>query len=111
MCGNGIRCVAKYVFDHGLCQKSRMTIETGAGILALDVEEENGKVQQVRVDMGEPILLAAEIPTTLAGNPEVNHYVINVPCQSADTNLLSIVFQWVTLIVSFLLTKRPMIWF
>jgi len=56
-----------------------MTIQTGAGILALDVEHENGKVQQVRVDMGEPILLAAEIPTTLAGNPEVNHHVINVP--------------------------------
>jgi diaminopimelate epimerase len=79
MCGNGIRCVAKYVFDHEICQKSHMTIQTGAGILALDVEHENGKVQQVRVDMGEPILLAAEIPTTLAGNPEVNHHVINVP--------------------------------
>jgi diaminopimelate epimerase len=79
MCGNGIRCVAKYVYDHGICQKNRLNIETGAGILALDVEVENGKVQQVRVDMGEPILLAAKIPTTLDGNPESGNQVIDVP--------------------------------
>jgi len=79
MCGNGIRCVAKYVYDHEICQKSRLNIETGAGILALEVEIENGKVQQVRVDMGEPILLAAEIPTTLAGNPESDDLVVDVP--------------------------------
>ena len=47
MCGNGIRCVAKYVFDHGICQKSRMQIETGAGILALDVEEPQCNCQAV----------------------------------------------------------------
>jgi diaminopimelate epimerase len=79
MCGNGIRCVAKYVYDHGICQKERLKIETGAGILALDVKAENGKVRQVRVDMGEPILLASEIPTTLAGNPEANNMVVDVP--------------------------------
>ena len=76
MCGNGIRCVAKYVYDHGICQKDQLKIETGAGILALDVEAENGKVQQVRVDMGEPILLASEIPTTLAC---AGDQVVNVP--------------------------------
>jgi diaminopimelate epimerase len=79
MCGNGIRCLAKYLYDHGICQKDRLKIETGAGILALDVETENGKVRQVRVDMGEPILLASEIPTTIAGNPEANNLVVNVP--------------------------------
>lgn len=79
MCGNGIRCLAKYLYDHGICQKERLKIETGAGILALDVETENGKVRQVRVDMGEPILLASEIPTTLAGNPEANNLVVNAP--------------------------------
>jgi len=79
MCGNGVRCVAKYVYDHGICRKDRLDIETGAGILALDIEAENGKVQQVRVDMGEPILVPSEIPTTLAGNPEVNNYVVDVP--------------------------------
>ena len=79
MCGNGVRCVAKYVYDHGICRKDRLDIETGAGILALDIEAENGKVQQVRVDMGEPILVPSEIPTTLTGNPEVNNYVVDVP--------------------------------
>ena len=79
MCGNGIRCVAKYVYDHGICKKERLNIETGAGILALDVEAENGKVQQVRVDMGEPILLAAEIPTKLPGNSQFDNHVVNVP--------------------------------
>ena len=79
MCGNGIRCVAKYVYDHGICQKDHLKIETGAGILALDVETENGKVRQVRVDMGEPILLASEIPTLLTGNPETGKHVVDVP--------------------------------
>lgn len=79
MCGNGIRCVAKYVYDHGICKKERLSIETGAGILALDVEAENGKVSQVRVDMGEPILLASDIPTKLVGNPQFSDHVVNVP--------------------------------
>jgi len=79
MCGNGIRCVAKYVYDHGICEKERLSIETGAGILALDLEAENGKVQQVRVDMGEPILLAADIPTKLPGNSQFDNRIVNVP--------------------------------
>ena len=62
MCGNGIRCVAKYVYDHGMTDKTRITIETGAGIKELDLTVENGKVSMVRVDMGEPILEAAKIP-------------------------------------------------
>ena len=72
MCGNGIRCVAKYVYDHGIAQKPTLTIETGRGILTLDLELKNGRVQRVRVDMGEPILEAAKIPTTLAGDRIVN---------------------------------------
>ncbi len=79
MCGNGIRCVAKFLFDHNICQKERLNIETGAGILALELTPENGKVRQVRVDMGEPILLASEIPTTLSGNPEFDDRVVNIP--------------------------------
>ena len=69
MCGNGIRCVAKYVYDHGIARKPTLTIETGRGVLTLEVEVQAGKVQQVRVDMGEPILEAAKIPTTLPGAP------------------------------------------
>jgi diaminopimelate epimerase len=72
MCGNGIRCVAKYVYDHGLVRKSAITVETGRGILALDLEVAGGTVKQVRVDMGEPILEAASIPTTLPGSPPLN---------------------------------------
>lgn len=71
MCGNGIRCVAKYVYDHGIAAKPTLTIETGRGVLTLDVETKNGKVEQVRVDMGEPILEAAKIPTTLPGDPPI----------------------------------------
>jgi diaminopimelate epimerase len=72
MCGNGIRCVAKYVYDHGIAQKPTLTIETGRGILTLELETRGGKVEQVRVDMGEPILEAAKIPTTLPGNPPID---------------------------------------
>ncbi|MEL7496779.1 MAG: diaminopimelate epimerase [Planctomycetota bacterium] len=78
MCGNGVRCVAKYVFDHGICRNQRLHIETGRGILALDVESKNGKVEQVKVNMGEPILLAKEIPTTLGNDPELDP-VVDLP--------------------------------
>lgn len=56
MCGNGIRCVAKYVYDHKLTSKTNISVETGAGIKELILYVENGKVSKVRVDMGEPIL-------------------------------------------------------
>src|SRR5436305_2549515 len=72
MCGNGIRCVAKYVYDHGIAKKPTLTIETGRGVLTLDVEIKGDKVQRVRVDMGEPILESARIPTTLPGERVVN---------------------------------------
>jgi diaminopimelate epimerase len=71
MCGNGIRCVAKFVHDHGIAKKPTLTIETGRGILTLDLEIRNGKVEQARVNMGEPILDAARIPTTLPGDPPI----------------------------------------
>ncbi len=72
MCGNGVRCVAKYIHDRGLARKDRVTVETGRGVLALDLEVEAGRVRRVRVDMGAPILDAASIPTTLAGDPVVD---------------------------------------
>ncbi len=72
MCGNGIRCVAKYAYDHGIATKPTLTIETVRGLLTLDVTVRGGKVEQVRVDMGEPILDAAQIPTTLPGNPPID---------------------------------------
>ena len=76
MCGNGIRCVAKYVYDHKLTDKTEITVETGAGVLTLILYPENGKVQQVRVDMGEPILTPADIPVV-----SQNDKVINEPIE------------------------------
>jgi diaminopimelate epimerase len=72
MCGNGVRCLAKYVYDHGICRKETLKIETGRGVLTLQLEVAGGQVERVSVDMGEPILEAARIPTTLPGNPPVN---------------------------------------
>ena len=72
MCGNGIRCVAKYVYDHKLTDKTEITVETGAGVLTLVLYPENGKVQQVRVDMGEPILEPAQIPVAYDGDSVIN---------------------------------------
>lgn len=69
-CGNAIRCVAKYVYDHKLTDKENITIETlGAGVQPVSLKVENGVVQTVRVDMGEPILDGLTVPTTLEGNP------------------------------------------
>ena len=72
MCGNGIRCVAKYVYDHGIVGNTRLNIETGRGTLTLDLETQAGMVKRVRVNMGQPILQASDIPTTLPGNPPLN---------------------------------------
>ncbi len=72
MCGNGVRCVAKFIHDHAIAQKPRVTIETGRGVLTLDLEVEDGVARRVRVDMGPPILRSSEIPTTLAGDPPVD---------------------------------------
>ncbi|MBL8798283.1 MAG: diaminopimelate epimerase [Planctomycetia bacterium] len=69
MCGNGVRCIAKYVYDHGIARKPQIKLETGRGILTLIPEVDGGKVARVRVDMGEPILKSDLIPTTLPGDP------------------------------------------
>lgn len=62
MCGNATRCIGKYVFDKGLTQKKELTLETKSGIKQLQLQIEQGKVTQVCVDMGEPILSATDIP-------------------------------------------------
>jgi len=62
MCGNAIRCVGKYVYDNGLTNKTTVRIETLAGIKTLELFLNNGKVESVKVDMGEPILKPSDIP-------------------------------------------------
>ncbi len=72
MCGNGIRCVAKYVYDHKLTDKTNVSVESGAGIKYLQLTVEDDKVTQVRVDMGEPILSPSDIPVVAQGDKVVD---------------------------------------
>src|SRR6202167_5136241 len=62
MCGNGVRCVAKYSYDRGLTKNNPMRVETGRGVLSLAMDVTAGKVQQVTVNMGQPILDLPAIP-------------------------------------------------
>ena len=72
MCGNGIRCVGKYVYDHGLTQKTSLTIVSCGKNKYLDLTVEDGKVTKVRVNMGSPILEAAEVPVVAEKSPVVD---------------------------------------
>lgn len=76
MCGNGIRCVAKYVYDYALTDKTEISVETLAGIKYLRLQVENGKVASVEVNMGAPILEPKEIPVAVEESP-----VVNVPVE------------------------------
>ncbi len=102
MCGNGIRCVAKYVYEHGLAQagepfpvpgqqsfEASLTIETGNGVLTLGLAvDHNGRVEKVCVNMGQPVLSAADIPVNLAGEEiverpiEIAGQVLEMTCVS-----------------------------
>lgn len=72
-CGNGLRCVAKYIFDRHIMRKELITIETKSGIMLAQVVVQNNSVIEVIVDMGKPLLLRKDIP--MLGNP--NEHVIN----------------------------------
>ena len=97
MCGNGIRCVAKYVYDYGLTDKTSISVETLAGIKYLDLQVENGKVIMVTVNMGAPELVPANIPVKsdkdiLVREPiEVEGVTYEMTCVSMG-NPLCIVF-------------------
>lgn len=71
MCGNGIRCVAKYVYDYGLTDKKNISIETKSGVKYLDLTiDEDNKVRLVKVDMGAPVLKPADIPVMTDGDKD-----------------------------------------
>lgn len=73
-CGNAIRCVAKYVYDHGYIDREEITIETiGAGVQRVRLTVQDGQVSSVRVDMGEPVLDGLSVPTLIDLHPVVNH--------------------------------------
>lgn len=71
MCGNGIRCFARYIYDYGLTEKTEFTVETGAGILVPRLHVNDGTVTSITVDMGEPILAGDDIPVTGFGRERV----------------------------------------
>mgnify|MGYP000620845776 CR=1 FL=1 len=72
MCGNGIRCVGKYVYDHGIVDKTEIDVETLAGIRHLSLHVRDGKVETVTVDMGEPRLAPKDIPVSGPGEDFIN---------------------------------------
>ncbi|MFP4053871.1 MAG: diaminopimelate epimerase [Phycisphaerae bacterium] len=79
MCGNGVRCVAKYAYDHGLSRNNPLRVETGAGVKVIDlVVDESDKVTAARVDMGKPILVPRDIPVDLD-----DERAIDVPIEAA----------------------------
>ncbi len=83
MCGNGIRCVAKFVHDHGIARKHDLKIETGAGVLDVTLSiGADGMVDQVTVDMGAPELVGPKIPTTISGG-DPGGTVVDVPVEFA----------------------------
>ena len=76
MCGNGIRCVAKYVYDYGLTDQTQISVETLGGIKYLDLTVQDGKVALVKVDMGSPILKPECIPIRAEGDIVVNEPIV-----------------------------------
>lgn len=72
MCGNGIRCVGKYIYDTGIAHKETLTVETLSGIKTLKVTEKDGKAVSLTVDMGEPILTPHDIPVLFDGKRMIN---------------------------------------
>jgi len=82
MCGNAIRCVAKFVYERGIRRKPELSIETACGVLKVELEVAGGKVEGARVNMGEPILTAKEIPTTFEGDQ-----VVDIPLEAAGESL------------------------
>jgi diaminopimelate epimerase len=87
MCGNGIRCVAKYLIDSQIVNGPEITVETETGIRQLWADIQNGSVHSVRVEMGPPILSGEDIPTTLPGNPPVNE---SITVQSTEKEVTSV---------------------
>ncbi len=78
-CGNGVRCVAKYLFDHKRCTKTKMQIESDGGLLDVDVFASSEIAQLLKVDMGPPILDAPSIPADLPSDPINDDQVVDAP--------------------------------
>ncbi len=75
MCGNGLRCVAKYVYDRGMIEAEEFAVETGAGILKVNVFPKNGLVESVEINMGKPTLKAKDIPINDFSDTVINQKI------------------------------------
>lgn len=89
MCGNGIRCFARALYDFGIVKKEEFTVKTGAGILTPKIILENGKITGIRVDMGKPRLNAAEIPVVGLGDGQIINKPIEVLGKTYDITCVS----------------------
>ena len=76
MCGNGIRCVGKYVYDHGMTDKTSITVESFGKVKYLDLTVENGKVVKVKVNMGKPELTAKDVPAVSVHEQVIDEEII-----------------------------------
>ncbi|MBQ5590659.1 MAG: diaminopimelate epimerase [Clostridia bacterium] len=76
MCGNAIRCVAKFLYEKDICKKESISIETLSGIKYLDLKIENDKVTGVTVDMGKAILKPSEIPVNIDGETAIAKQIV-----------------------------------
>ena len=90
MCGNGIRCVAKYAYDHGLVERLKMTVETGSGVLSLTMTVgASGRVDRVRVNMGEPGLTRGDVPMAGPATEKAISILLEVADQQFEMTCLS----------------------
>ncbi len=90
MCGNGIRCVAKYVYDHGHARQHRLAIETGNGVLQLELKiGDDDRVALVTVDMGPPKLESADVPTTLLSSGHVINHELEIDGHTLQATCVS----------------------
>jgi len=88
MCGNGVRCVAKYAFDHGLTRSNPMKVETGRGVLTLALQTDGGIVRQVTVNMGEPILELPKVPVDVSQlSPGLHPHEFDIAFSAANDPL------------------------
>jgi diaminopimelate epimerase len=87
MCGNGIRCVAKYMYDHGIRRNKTLQIESFERVYTLELETAGGAVERVRVDLGEPTLIPEQIPTTLRSPKGPEQPIIDMPMTVAGRDV------------------------
>ena len=85
MCGNGIRCLAKYAYDHGICKSREVRVETGAGVKLVTLQVRGGRAAGARVDMGAPDLHRGAIP--MRGRPD--EIAVNVPLKALGKRYLA----------------------